>query len=149
MGAYNAALAAYLWWRGRGARRSLPERIGAGDIALMAVSTYKLSRLISKGKITAPLRAPFTEYEGNAGRAEVEESPAGQSGPRRIVGELLACPFCLDQWVASAFAIGLVEAPRATRFVMSTFTTVAASDLLQIAYKSAETSLEQPLPRRD
>src|SRR3954447_23461194 len=66
MGVYNAAMTGYLWWRGRSSKRRLPERIGLGDLALMAVSTHKVSRLVSKDKVTAPLRAPFTEYEDDA-----------------------------------------------------------------------------------
>jgi Protein of unknown function (DUF1360) len=140
MTAYSAGMGAYLWWRGR-SKPGLPERIGPGDLALLGVATHKISRLIAKDKVTAPLRAQFTEYEGKAGPAEESESVAGD-GSRAAVGELLACPFCLDQWVASALAIGLVEAARPTRFVMAIFAGVAASDFLQIAYKTAQDQLE-------
>jgi hypothetical protein len=57
------------------------------------------------------------------------------------VGELLVCPFCLDQWVATGYAAGLVVAPRATRFVASIMATVAISDFLQIGYKASEQRL--------
>jgi hypothetical protein len=50
------------------------------------------------------------------------------------VGELITCPFCLAQWVATAFTAGLVFAPRATRLVAGTFSTVAISDALQNVY---------------
>src|SRR4051794_38491209 len=83
MGLYNAGMAGYLWWRGRRGGPTLPERIGPGDLALMATSTHKVSRLIAKDKVTAPLRAPFTEYEGEAGPAEAEESATEANGPRK------------------------------------------------------------------
>lgn len=50
-------------------------------------------------EVTAPLRAPFTEFQEEGGPREVEESPRG-SGIRRAIGELLACPFGMSQWVA-------------------------------------------------
>ena len=142
MGVYAAGMAAFLWRR-RGGRsgRSLPERFGLGDLVLLGVATHKLSRLIAKDKVTAPLRAPFAEYEGEAGPSEVSESVEA-NGIRGTVGELLTCPYCLDQWAASGLAIGLVEAPRTTRFVMSILAAVATSDFLQIAYKAAEDKLE-------
>ena len=142
MSVYGAGMLAFLWRR-RGGRsgRSLPEQIGLGDLALLGVATHKLSRLIAKDKVTAPLRAPFAEYEGEAGPSEVSETVEAD-GIRGAVGELLTCPYCLDQWSASGLAIGLVEAPRTTRFVMSILAAVAASDFLQIAYKAAEGKLE-------
>jgi hypothetical protein len=142
MGVYGAGMLAFLWRR-RGGRsgRPLPERIGVGDMALLGVATHKLSRLIAKDKVTAPLRAPFAEYEDDAGPSEVDETVDAE-GVRGAVGELFTCPYCLDQWSAGALAIGLVEAPRTTRFVMSVLTAVAASDFLQIAYRAAESKLE-------
>lgn len=114
-------------------RERIPERFSAGDLALMAVGTHKLSRLIAKDRVTSAVRAPFTRYEGSAGPAEVNERPRGR-GLRRAVGELLSCPYCLDQWIAGGFVVGMVLAPRPTRIVASTFTVVAGSDVLQHGY---------------
>jgi Protein of unknown function (DUF1360) len=133
---FNAAMAAGLV----GARRrghELPERIDGRDIVLTGVATHKLSRLIAKDKIMAVARAPFTEYQQPGGPAEVEERPRGQ-GVRRAVGELLVCPYCLGMWVSGAFNLGLVVAPRATRFAASVLTGLTISDFLQIVYKAAE-----------
>ncbi|CAN5523294.1 DUF1360 domain-containing protein [soil metagenome] len=118
-------------------RRALPVRFAAGDLALMAVATHRVSRLLSKDPVTSPLRAPFTTLEGTTGPAELKEEVRG-TGLRKAVGELLTCPFCLAQWVATAFAFGLVLAPRATRLVASVFTTVAAADVLQFGYAAIE-----------
>jgi hypothetical protein len=38
------------------------------------------------------------------------------------------------QWVASAFAFGIVLAPTATRMALATFTAIAGADFLQHAY---------------
>ena len=132
---YGVAIGGFLWWwRGRG---ELPTRISAADLALLGVATHKTSRLLSKDKVTAPLRRPFARYEGPAGPGEVEEAPRG-GGVRAAIGELLVCPYCLGQWVATGFAIGFVVAPRVTRFVASVLALVTASDFLQIAYKAGE-----------
>ncbi len=46
------------------------------DTALCAVATHKLSRLLARDPVTSPLRAPFTSYQGTAGPAELDETPA-------------------------------------------------------------------------
>ncbi|MGN6586970.1 MAG: DUF1360 domain-containing protein [Solirubrobacterales bacterium] len=117
--------------------RELPERVPAGQLLLVGTASHKLSRLLSKDKVTSPLRAPFTELEGKGGPAEFEERSRG-TGLRKAIGELLICPFCLGLWVIAAFSVGLVFAPRVTRFVASLFAALTISDFLQIAYKAAE-----------
>jgi hypothetical protein len=140
---------------GRWIRRSdrqLPERVTAGDLALMTVATHKLSRLITKERVTSTLRAPFTDYQREGGPGEVEERPRGH-GLRRAIGELLVCPYCISLWIAAAFAAGLTLAPRATRWTAAVFTAVFGSDVLQIAYKRMEESVDardaQPRPAAD
>lgn len=117
--------------------RELPERVDPGQVLLVGVASHKLSRILTKDKVTSPLRAPFTELQGRAGPAELEERSRG-SGFRKAVGELLICPFCLGLWVVAGFSIGLVFAPRVTRFVASVFAALTVSDFFQIAYKAAE-----------
>ena len=117
--------------------RDLPEHVEPGDVVLIGTASYQLSRLISKKKVTAFVRAPFTELEGRGGPAELEEKPRG-TGLRRALGELLVCPYCLGLWASGGFHVGLLFAPRATRFSASVLTAVSISDFLQIAYKAAE-----------
>jgi hypothetical protein len=117
--------------------RELPQRVETGDVVLIGTASFKLSRLISKQKVTAFVRAPFTELEGSGGPAELEERPRGH-GLRRAMGELLVCPYCLGLWASGAFHAGLLFAPRATRFSASVLTAMTISDFLQIAYKAAE-----------
>jgi hypothetical protein len=120
--------------------RPLPE-VRAVDIALVGVATHKLARRMSKDSVTSPLRAPFTRYEGVAGPAELQEGVRG-SGIRKAVGELISCPFCLSQWVATGFVFGLLAAPRATRWTASVFASLALADFLQFAYGWAEQQAE-------
>jgi hypothetical protein len=118
----------------RRAGRRLPERVPVGDLALISIGTYKLSRLIAKDRITSFFRAPFTRYVGESERpSEVSEEPRGE-GLRRAIGELLVCPYCLGQWIGTALLLTYLRDPRLARTVASTFTIVAGSDLLQEAW---------------
>ncbi len=114
-------------------RKRLPETIPPGDIALLSIGTFKLSRLLTKDKVTAAVRAPFTEYQADAGPAEVSEKAQG-SGLHRAVGELLTCPYCIGQWVATALLAAYLWQPRLTRSVASLFAVVTGADYLQQAW---------------
>jgi hypothetical protein len=120
--------------------RELPERMGGADLLLVTTATHKLSRLITKDRVTSALRRPFTRYQDDAGPGEVEEEARGH-GIRRALGELLICPYCVGMWIAAAFTAGLAVAPRPTRWIASALTALFGSDLLQIAYKRAEQTL--------
>ena len=138
-GAFGGLCAGFaLWMRRTG--RHLPERVGAGDLALITLATHKLSRLIAKDRVTSALRHPFTRYQGEGGPGEVEEAARG-SGLRRAIGELLICPYCLGMWISAAFTAGLAVAPRPTRWLASVFTALFGADVLQIAYKKLEDTL--------
>jgi len=117
--------------------RELPAKVSPGELLLVGTASHKLSRIVAKDKVTSPLRAPFTELEGKGGPAEFEERARG-SGLRKAIGELLICPYCLDMWVVTAFSVGLIFAPRLTRFIASLFSALTISDFFQIAYKAAE-----------
>jgi hypothetical protein len=136
MGIFGTLLAAALVVAKRQGRE-LPDRVSPGELLLVGTASHKLSRLVSKDKVTSPLRAPFTELEGKGGPAELEERSRG-TGVRKAIGELLICPFCLGLWVISGFSVGLLFAPRVTRFLASLFAALTVSDFLQIAYKAAE-----------
>jgi hypothetical protein len=119
----------------------LPERLDPYDVALVALGTHKLSRLLTHDSVTSPLRAPFTRFHGVSGPAELQEEVRGK-GVRRAVGELVTCPFCLSQWVGTGFVFGLVVAPRFTRLVASLFSALTVSDLLQFARSGAQQATE-------
>ena len=117
-------------------RGGFPERIETRDLVLGGIATHKLSRLVAKDAVTRPIRAPFTEYDGPAEASEVHEHPRGH-GAQHAVGELVSCPFCTSQWIATAMTFGFVLAPRTTRFAASLFATVSLSDALQYALTRA------------
>jgi hypothetical protein len=114
-------------------RRRAPQQVSPYDLVQMTVATHRISRTIAKDPVVSPLRAPFTTYRGTSGAAELDEEIRGH-GTRHSVGELLTCPMCLAQWVATALSAGLVFAPRQTRLVMATFSAVAGADFLQYLY---------------
>jgi hypothetical protein len=113
--------------------RKAPEKISPMDLMLMGLFTHRLSRTLAKDSVTSPIRAPFTRYAGVSGPAELQEEVRG-SGLKRALGELLTCPFCLSQWVATGYAAGMVFVPRVMRMAGATMAAVAISDWLQLAY---------------
>jgi hypothetical protein len=122
----------------RASGRELPERIPLGDAVLLTVATFRLARRIAKDPVTSPIRAPFTRFEGASGHAEVAEEVREHGGVKHAVGELLTCPFCLAQWVGTAYVFGYVTAPKATRLAALTMTMVAGSDVLQFLYDAIQ-----------
>jgi len=128
-GTLVSALAGYL----SVSKRRLPERLALSDLALLTVATHKVARLVTKDPVTSPLRAAFTRYSGTSGEAEVAEEVRGQ-GPRKAIGEMVTCPFCIGQWTATVGVFGLIVAPRSTRMAASVFALLAGSDVLQILY---------------
>jgi hypothetical protein len=122
----------------RASGRQLPDRIPLGDAVLLTVGTFRLARRLAKDPVTAPIRAPFTRFEGASGHAEVAEEVREHGGAKHAVGELLTCPFCLAQWVGTGFVFGYVAAPKATRLAALTMTMVAGSDVLQFAYDAIQ-----------
>lgn len=119
--------------RRRTRRRGPLERPALLDVGLLGVATFRISRTLAKDAVLAPARAPFATFQGPAGPGEVMEAP--RPGPvRHAVGELVTCPFCLAQWVATAGVTGLALAPRTTRWISAGMAVVAAADALQLAF---------------
>lgn len=143
LGGYAGAMGVYVAVFGSAAfaARSFGVRLPAGvspwDVTLLSLATHKASRMLAKDPITSPLRAPFTRFAGVSGESELSEEVRGEGG-RHAAGELITCPFCVAQWVATAFVGGLVAAPRATRVVAAVFAVKAASDTLQMVYDAAQ-----------
>ena len=122
-------------------KRSLPERIPLSDLLILGMATQKVSRVVTKSRVTSVVRAPFTTYEGPAGSGEVEERPRG-TGLRRAIGELVSCPFCMGTWIACAGIAGLVSQPRLTRALGSIFAAGSIADFVQQAYCRVKESNE-------
>lgn len=111
----------------------------AADVALLGAAAHKLSRLVSKERVTAVVREPFVELDPERPTGGTDdERPAG-TGARRAVGELLTCPSCLGLWSSGIGVAGLAWAPRVTRGVATVFAVDALSDFLHVAYRASRT----------
>ena len=114
-------------------RDAPPPRLSFGDLVLLGVATHKLSRLITKDRVTSPFRAPFAKFVKSAGAGEVEEEARG-TGMQKAIGELVTCPFCMSPWAALPLIAALRIAPRAGRLVCGFFSSIALSHLLYHGY---------------
>lgn len=103
------------------------------DVVLLGLATFKLSRLVSKDKVTTPVREPFVSETSPGEGSEVNSKPAGR-GLRRVIGELLTCPFCISMWIATVLIAVFGLAPRAVRLATAGLSAVALADWSQYAY---------------
>lgn len=126
--AYCAALATTAKVTGR----RLPGRVEPLDLVIGAAATFRFSKLATRNSVTSPLRAPFTEYAGPGGPAEAMEEARG-TGARRVIGELITCPFCVSVWAAATYIAGLVLCPKATRLGAAGLAVLTGADLLQLS----------------
>jgi hypothetical protein len=138
LGGYTAILTTYGLLSGSLAlalrrRRQHVRTLRPLDLLLYGLATEHLSRVITKDSVTSVLRAPFTEFEEAAGEGEVNEEVTGH-GIHHAVGELLTCPFCIAQWVATGLVAGSIAAPALTTAVVSVSATARFSDYLQLLY---------------
>ena len=148
LGGYSVLMGTFLslaagfaaWFRSSG--RELPERIAPADLALLTVASHKMSRMVTRDRVTSVVRAPFTRFQGDAGPGEVDEAARGR-GLRRAIGELLVCPYCLGMWASAALTASLLVFPRFTRWLCTVLVSFLGSELLQIAYSRAESHLSQ------
>ena len=107
-------------------RGRLPDRFRVMDLSGIALSSYKLSRLITKEDVTAWVRAPVTE--------DPDATQPKPDGMARALGELLTCPYCIGLWITSGLTSAQVRFPRETRFFTAIFGTYAVTDFLHAAF---------------
>jgi hypothetical protein len=111
------------------------------DLALTAIATYRLSRILTKSAVTSPLRAPLTEFEGAGMPGEVNEQVADDVEGRPVahaVAELATCPFCMGQWVATTLVAGQVLSPGLTRLVTGILTAAAGAEALHFGHAALQ-----------
>jgi uncharacterized protein DUF1360 len=83
------------------------------DLLLYGLATEHLSRVITEG--------------------EVNEDVIG-TGAKHAIGELVTCPFCIAQWVATALIAGSVASPSLATAVVSVSAVARFSDYLDLLY---------------
>lgn len=123
------------------------DRLRMSDIALLGVGTHKLSRIIAKDFVTAPIRAPFTERGEAEGGGEVHDQPRGGAA-RKTLGNLLSCPYCLGPWLAAGLGASLVLKPTPARFALAALSAVTISDFLHQGYARLNESRKLVQARR-
>jgi hypothetical protein len=101
------------------------------DMALLGLSTYRVSRLTSYDQVTEWLRAPITQTESTQGGGATIV-PKGR-GAQRALGELISCPTCVGTWVAGGLVYGLAVAPRPTRAFLAIIGASGIAELLDSA----------------
>jgi hypothetical protein len=121
--------------------RRLPRSIDPWDVALLGTATFKLSRLLTKDKVTSFLRSPVARFDSPGAGPEVNDAPRGE-GIQRAVGELVTCPFCTGQWVGTAL-LGLYLFNRPLgRTVAGLFSSLTLADWLHYAETALHNALE-------
>lgn len=131
LASYGALVgSATLLVRRRGAR---VEPVGPMDLALLALGTAHISRLLTKDSVTGVLRAPLTAFRGPAGEGESNEDVV-RGGIAHALGELVTCPFCTAQWVATGLVVGRAVAPELTAGVVTVSAAARLADFVQLLY---------------
>jgi uncharacterized protein DUF1360 len=121
---------------------------GLVEVALLGVATHKLSRIITKDFVTAPLRAPFTRRQEKEGAGEVHDEPQGRNALAGSIGYLLTCPYCMGPWLSMSLSAMLAFFPAQTRFVLRMLTAVTISDFLHLGYSRLNESRKTVLATR-
>ena len=113
-----------------------------GKVTLRNLAAHKIAQIVTKERVTMPLRSPFTT-QADRGRAGGHESVPRGHGMQRALGELLTCPHCMAPWVALALLTGYVFAPLPTRAITTLFSTVALASAFHHAYEWLEAEKSQ------
>ncbi|MEH7493400.1 DUF1360 domain-containing protein [Neobacillus niacini] len=83
------------------------------SFTILALASFRLTRLIVFDKITEFLRDPFfdeIEEENEVGTIEVYYLPKA-TPIKKFIGELLSCYWCTGVWVSSALVVGYLLIP--------------------------------------
>lgn len=103
-------------------------QLGAMDLVLLSLATFRLGRLISYDRVMEPLRQFFTETVPDPTGAGDNVVPKGV-GVQNSLGQLICCPICAGTWVAAGLVYLLYLFPDATRVFMTIMAVVGAAEL--------------------
>lgn len=120
----------------------------AADLITLGLATHKIAMIVTKERVTMPLRSPFTR-QADHGRAGGHDSIPRGHGMRRALGELFTCPHCMAPWVSLALVTGHVLAPLPTRAITTLFSAVALADAVHHGYLWLEAQQKQAKVRQE
>jgi hypothetical protein len=116
--------------------------LSPADLFTLGLATHKIAMIVTKERVTLPLRSPFTT-QADHGRDGGHESVPRGHGMQRALGELLTCPHCSAPWIALGLMAGHVVAPLPTRAITTLFSTVALASAFHHAYAWLEAQQTQ------
>jgi hypothetical protein len=96
---------------------------------MLALSTFRLGRMVAYDKVLHPVREPFTETVPDNTGAGLTVEPEG-FGARRAIGELISCPTCAGTWMAALQVYALQLFPGPARMFVAMMAAVGAAELL-------------------
>lgn len=110
----------------------LPRNIHVLDLFLLGLAAARVSDIISTDDIMQWLREPFIEVDQEeiAGQ-EVQTRRGRGHGFRRVLGDLLSCPWCVGVWVAAGLTYALIIFPRFTWLFILIMAIAEVGSLLQ------------------
>lgn len=83
------------------------------ELIVLAIASFRLTRLIVYDKITEFIRSPFlddVEEKNENGEIEIYSIPK-KSGIRGFIGELISCYWCTGVWTSLILFIIYVQIP--------------------------------------
>jgi len=104
-------------------------KIGAFDLLLLSLATFRLGRMIAYDRVTEPLRMPFTRTVQDQSGAGMTVIPKGV-GFVRALGQLISCPICLGTWIAAILVSLLYFFPAQARVFLVTIAVVGGAEIL-------------------
>jgi hypothetical protein len=128
IGVFGAVFAAFAFWKGR------DFSLKPFDFLLLALSTFRLGRLMSYDLVFEPIREPVTDTVPSPDGTGDVVVPEG-TGLRHAVGDLVSCPICSGTWAGAALVYALRLFPGPARMFMAIMAAAGAAELFDGAYE--------------
>lgn len=130
---------------GLAAARNRPQHpIGATDLTLLGLATFKASRTVARDRVTSFVREPFVEGDAYDGE---HERPTHETELKQALGELVTCTRCVGTWLAAGLASMQILTPRTGRLLTTVLAAGALNDFLLAGF-SALTAKSNELEER-
>lgn len=104
-------------------------QLSAMELTLLALSTYRLGRLIAYDRVMEPFRQFFTSTEADSTGAGEAVNPKGE-GFQQAIGQLICCPICAGTWVAALLTYSLYLFPGPARLFMTMTAAIGIAEIL-------------------